>query len=149
MVRGKPAVADGVFELVDEGRFIDLEKAQGVAHEELVLFVVEFFTSHAGRGRQADLNPVEMLQHPAPLAVNAAVAFIADDQIEISRRIIAVDIDHALQRGDGDLLFVLKAAAGAQHMAGIVRQMLGESVFGLLRKGMRSTRNSTRVMAFA
>jgi hypothetical protein len=81
------------------------------------------------------LNPVEALENPAPPTVNAAVAFIADDKIEIPRRIIAVDVDHALQRGDGDLFFILKAATGAKHIGRIIRQMFGEGVFGLFRQG--------------
>ena len=73
-----------------------------------------------------------MFEDPAPLPVNAAVTLVADDQIEISRRIITIDIDHALQRGDGDLFFVLETPAGAQHIARIIRQMLGKRVFRLL-----------------
>jgi len=66
--------------------------------------------------------------------VDASGVLLADDQIEIPRRILAVDIYHALQRGDGDKLFILEAAVGPQHIAGIIRKMLRKSVFGLLGK---------------
>ena len=120
MVRHKEPIADGIFQFVAECRFIDLEKPQGVAHEKPVFVVVEFRLRGAGRGGQADLYPVEMFQYPAPFPVNAAVTLINDNQVEIPRRIIAIDIDHALQRGDGDPLFVLKAATGAEDIGRII-----------------------------
>ena len=73
-----------------------------------------------------------MFQDAAPLPVNAPVTLVANDQIEISRGIIPVDVDHALQRRDGDLLLILEAPARTQHITGIIRQMLGKGVFRLL-----------------
>ena len=73
-----------------------------------------------------------MVERAPPLAVNAAVAFVDDDQIEIAGRIFFVFVHQRLQRDDRDPLLVLKAAADARHaIAGQMRQVLGEGVFGL------------------
>ena len=112
---------------------VDLEEAQRVADEELVFVVAEVVRiGDAGRGGQADLDAVEVLEHAAPLAVDAAVALVGDHEVEVARRVVAIDVHHALQRGDGDALFVLEAPAGAQDIGREVRQVLGEGVLGLL-----------------
>ena len=76
-----------------------------------------------------------MPQHAAPLAVDRAVAFVGDHQIEVARRKRAVLRDHGLQGRDGDALGAVEAAAGAQHVAGIIPQMVGERVLGLPGQG--------------
>ena len=103
---------------------------------ELVFVVAEVVDlGDARRGSEADLYAVEMLEHPAPLAVDAAMALIGDHEIEVACGIFAVDIDHALQGGDGDALFVLKATAGPQDIGWEVWQVFGEGVLGLLGEG--------------
>src|SRR5690606_31643401 len=109
-------------------------EAQGVSHEGLVVFG-RGFVGDAGGGGQAELDAVEVAQHARPLAVDAAVAFVGDDQVRVAGRIVAVDVHHALQGGDGDPLGVVTAAAGASYVAGQVRQVAVEVVLGLPRQG--------------
>lgn len=66
-----------------------------------------------------------------PLAVTGAVALVGDDEIEVTGREVAVLGDHGLQGGDGDALGAVEAAAWAQHVAGVVAQVVSEGVFGL------------------
>jgi uncharacterized protein YllA (UPF0747 family) len=56
-------------EVVDR-RVLDVAAALGIGH--------------ARCGGEADLHAVEVPQHAAPLAVDAAVALVADDQIEVA-----------------------------------------------------------------
>ena len=75
-----------------------------------------------------------MSQYAAVYAVDGAVAFIGDDEVEVARREIAVLGDHRLQGGDHDPLGAIEVASGSQYMAGIIPQMVGESVLGLTRQ---------------
>jgi hypothetical protein len=75
-------------------------------------------------GGQADLHAVEILEDATPLAIDAAMALVGDDQIEITSRVVPVDVDHALQSGDRDALLVLDASASAQYEGGIVGQLV-------------------------
>jgi hypothetical protein len=75
-----------------------------------------------------------MLEHTAPLAVDAAMTLIGEHQVEVPRRVLAVDVHHALQRGDGDALLVLETPAAAQHVARVVGKIFGERIFGLIGK---------------
>ena len=77
------------------------------------------------------MDAVEVAQHAAPFAVDGAVAFVGDDEVEVAGGEVAVFGDHGLQGGDGDALGAVEAAAGAQHVAGVVAQVVGEGVFGL------------------
>ena len=116
------AVLHCLTQLITESGLIHLEKAQGVAHGKDVFVVASVFDGAGeGRGGEADLNAVEVFENAAPFAIDAAVAFIGDDQVEIARRVVAVNVDHALQRGDGNTFFILKAPPGAQHIAGEIR----------------------------
>lgn len=135
LVRHQPAITDGLSDTVAEGGLVHFEEAQGVAHE-LAVFVITvgFLARVAGRGCQADLHAIEVLEHAAPLTVNRAVTFVGDDQIKVAGRIITVDVDHALQRGDGEALGVIKPPPGAQHIARQLRQIVGESILGLVRQ---------------
>ena len=63
------------------------------------------------------------------------MALVGDDQIEIARGIVPVDVDHALQGGDGDALLVLEAAPGAQHVTGVIGQVFVEGILGLFGQG--------------
>ena len=72
-----------------------------------------------------------MAQHAAPPAVDRAVALVGDHQIEVARRERAVLGDHGLQGRDGDALGAVEATARAQHVAGIVAEVVGEGVLGL------------------
>ena len=74
-----------------------------------------------------------MVEHVAELAVDAAVALVDDDQVEVAGRVVAVLVDHRLQRADRDLLVRHEALAGARHAVGRQRrQVLGERILGLL-----------------
>jgi hypothetical protein len=73
-----------------------------------------------------------MVERGPPLAVNTSMAFIDDDEIEVTGRIVGVFIDQRLQRDNGYSLLVLEAAPDARHaIARQMRQALRESVLGL------------------
>ena len=128
----QPAFGDRLRQPVAEGRRVELEEAQRVAHEAPILGVGRLAGARgAGRRGQAQLDAVEMPQHAAPLAVDRAVAFVGDHQVEIAGGERAVLGDHGLQGGDGDALGAVEAAARAQHVAGVVAEMVGEGVLGL------------------
>src|SRR5690606_14978696 len=99
-----------------------------------VVFRLAFHRHARGRG-QPQLDAVEVPQHAGPLAVDAAMAFIGDDQVEVPGGVVPVDVHHALQGGDGDPLGVVEAAAGAEDVAGQLRQVLVEAVLGLACQG--------------
>ena len=123
---------DGPAQRIAEGRFGQPEEAQRVAHELAVLGVGKRVgIRRAGRGRQAELDSVEMPDHAAPLAVDRPVAFVGDHQVEIARRQVTVIRNQGLQEGDGDALVPVELPAWPQHMAGIVLQVVRESVLGL------------------
>ena len=86
----------------------------------------------AWRSCQPDLYSVEMVERAAPLAVDAAMTFVDDDEVEIAGRIVGIFIDQRLQGDDGDALLVLEAAPDARHaIAWQMWQALGEGVLGL------------------
>ena len=128
------SVSDGVLQLVGDGGRIDFEEPERVANEGIVIIVsaVVIAGLYAGRGGEADLYPVEVLEHAAPLPIDAAVALVADDQIEVPTGVVGVKVHHALQRSDRDALLVLETSARAQHVGRVVGQMLGEGILGLL-----------------
>ena len=86
LVADQITIVDGAFKRVGKGWLIHTEKTQGVAHEGGCIVGCAIFVGwlDAGRGGHADLDAVEVLQHLAPLAVDAAMAFVGDDEIEIA-----------------------------------------------------------------
>ena len=136
MIGHEVALVDRRAQLVGKCGLFHFEETKRVAYKGFVFAVRRFvnFTGNAGRGGETQLNAVKVLDYAAPLAVNRAMTFVADDQIEIARAVVAINIDHALQRSDGDALFVLKAATGTQHVRRIVRQRFGERILRLFRE---------------
>ena len=118
------------------GRAADLEETQRVAYRGAVFIIHVGRVLHdAGCCGQPYLDAVKMVERAPPLAVNAAVVFVDDDQVEIAGRVFFVLVHQRLQGDDGDTLFVLEAAAGSRDpIAGQMRQMLRESVLRLYRE---------------
>ena len=135
-VGNEVARVDRLTQRVAEGRLLQLKEAQRVAHEQPVLGVVNhFLLGGAWRGGQPQLDAVEMPKHAAPLAVYRAVAFIGDHQIEVARRQFPVLRDHGLQSRNRDALGTVEPPARAQHMAGIVTEVVRERILGLASQG--------------
>ena len=88
----------------------------------------------ARRRSQAKLYAVEVPQHATPLAVDRAVAFVRDHQVEVARREIPVLRDHRLKRRYCDELSAVESASRPEHMAGIVAQVVRKRVFRLPRQ---------------
>ena len=126
---------DRLLQRVAERGLTHLEEAQRVAHEQFVLLVSAVDLAAERRRGQPHLHTVEVLEDAAPLAIDAAVALVGDDQIKVARRVVPVNIDHALQRGHGDALFILEAPASPQHVAGVIGQVFVEGILGLLGQG--------------
>ena len=122
LIRDQVAFADRVFQFIGERRFFNFKEAQRVAQKGFVFAVgtLIILRGSARCGRHPDLDAIKVFQHSTPLAVNAAVALVADDQVKVTAGIVGIEVDHALQRGDGDTLFVLKTSPGAQHVGGEV-----------------------------
>ena len=83
------ALRDRLPELVAEGRPLDLEEAEGVAHEAAVLGVGggDRCRVRRARGRgEAQLDAVEVPERSAPLAVDRSVALVGDDEVEVAGR---------------------------------------------------------------
>ena len=132
------ALRDRLPELVAEGRPLDLEEAEGVAHEAAVLGVGggDRCRVRRARGRgEAQLDAVEVPERAAPLAVDRSVALVGDDEVEVAGREAAVLRDHRLQGGDGDALGPVEAAPRPQHVARVVAEVVGEGVLGLGGEG--------------
>ena len=135
-VGGEVTLRDGPAKRVAERRLLGLEEAQGVAHEAPVLGIGLPIgrpcrvRSARGRG-QAHLDAIEVPERSAPPAVDRAMALVGNDQIEVARREPAVLRDHGLQGRDGDALGAVESAAGAQHVAGIVAEVVGEGILRL------------------
>src|SRR5262249_25501683 len=112
---------------------LDLKEAQCVADRLTVFFVYIRGVLHDAWCRgQPDLYCVEMVERAAPLAVDAAMTFVDDDQVEVASRIVGIFVDQGLQCDDRDPLLVLEAAPDARYaIARQIRQALGKGVLGL------------------
>src|SRR5690349_10329266 len=76
---------DRLLERVAVGGLDDLEEAERVAHERHVVRVrVLRQEADQGRGGEPDLHRVEVVEHAAVLAVDAAVALVDHDQVEVA-----------------------------------------------------------------
>ena len=136
-VRHEVALRDRLAELVAEGRLLDLEEAEGVAHE-VAVHEVGRFTRRLRRARsrgEAELDAVEVPEHAAPFAIDRAMALVGDDEVEVARGELAVLGNHGLEGRDGDALRAVEAAAGAKDVAGVVVEVVGEGVLGLAGEG--------------
>ncbi len=136
LVADQIALVDGALERVGKGWLIHAEKTQSVADESCFIVGRSVVVGRldAGCCGQTDLDAVKVFQHLAPLAVNAAVAFVSNHEVEISGRILVIDIDHRLQGGDGDALLVLKATTSPEHVARQILEVFGKGILGLQRQ---------------
>ena len=79
------AFLHGPAQRVSEGGLRELEESQRVAHEQPILRIGEHIgVRRAGRGRETQLDAVEVPQHATVLAVDRAMALVGDDEIEIT-----------------------------------------------------------------
>ena len=88
LVGDEVALVDRLLERVAEGRLVDLEEAQRVLDEGAVLGIGQVVRRPGARrgspsGRAGCRRSA---QRAAPLAVDAAVAFVGDDQVEVAGR---------------------------------------------------------------
>ena len=127
-------VADRLLERLAEGGLGQFEEAQRVADKGGVVRVrVLRRAADQGRGGEPDLHRVEVVEHAAVLAVDAAVALVDHDQVEVAGAVVPVLVDHGLQGADRNLLVREEPLAGTRHaVGGERRHVLGEGVLGLL-----------------
>ncbi len=130
------AFLDRLAKAVAVGGGGEFEEARRVANEPPVFNVCGGIRRRrAASRRQVELDTVEVPQHPAPLAVDRAVAFVRNHEIEVVWRDLPILRNHGLQGSDGDALGAVEKAAGSKDVAGVLAEMIGEGVLGLFRQG--------------
>ena len=126
------AVGDRLGQAIAVGRPADLEEAQCVP-DCLAVFLVDIrrILHDAGRRGQPDLYRVEVVERAPPLAVNAAVALVDDDQVEIARRYFSYSLTRVCRVTIVMRFSSWKRRPCAARDSKANRQVLGEGVFGL------------------